>query len=454
MKKILLSSFLLLSTFCVFSQGIEFEHGTWSEIVKKAKELNKPIFVDVYTSWCGPCRVMAAQVFPRPEIGAKFNQGFVNAKIDAEKGEGIAIAKKYEVKSYPTYLFINPFDESLVDRSKSSMPAADFSGVADKMLNKYYGKKETSLADLDAKYKSGDYDEVFAHAYLKRLKAEGKSTNEVLGKYISRFVTHTPTNDQLFLLGSYFSKEADPGLYSFMIDHYKVMDAVLCKRDGIAAANFYRTLREETKTRIDNILLSKQLIIEKEEELNKHFATIKTIEIGDRGNKSILQFKIRFYSQKADTVQLLQASRAYINQFLLPPDKTSSIGSETIVMDKNAPIPVVPIDSIRISDFCSNYALNLSKLSKDVQDKELAAALLKKALALNNSSVVKNRMNIAKYNFGEKEAAIEQQSNLLAEMKSSNDEYLADAEITIRKMKNNESNISGFTYKRKPLKGH
>ena len=454
MKKILSISFLILSVQSVFSQGIEFEHGSWSEVVNKAKKLNKPIFVDVYTSWCGPCKLMTAQVFPRPEIGTTYNQGFVNVKIDAEKGEGIFIAKKYEVKSYPTYLFINPFDESLVDRSKSSMAATDFNDLGDKMLNKFHGKKESNLAEMDAKYQTGNFDEVFARDYIKRLKAEGKTINEALGKYISRFVTNTPSTDQLYFLGLNFPAGADSILYSYMINNYKSIDAVLCKKDGIAAASVYRTFREETKSRIEYTLNSKETIPAKEVQLNKLFADIKTVEIEERANKKILEYKILFYHLNADTLQRLQATRSYIIQFLLPPGKTATIGSETIILDKNAPVPVLPIDSIRVSDFCSSYAVSLSKLSKDVQDKDLAAALLKKALTLNNSFVIKNRMNIARYNFGEREAAIVQQSNMIAEMKNSNDEYIPEAETTIRKMKNNEPNLTGFSYKRKPIKSH
>ncbi|WP_051691949.1 thioredoxin family protein [Pedobacter borealis] len=454
MKKILLSGFLLFSTLNVFSQGIEFEHTSWKEAVKKAKELNRPIFVDVYTSWCGPCRVMAAQVFTRSEIGAKYNKGFVNVKIDAEKGEGIALAKKYEVHSYPTYLFINPNDETLIDRSKSSMPAADFKDLADKMLAKYAGKKEISLDELEAKYKAGNYDELFAQTYIKRLKASGKWTGAAISRYIEKFVTTTPSTAQLFFLGSNFTNGADSVLYHYMINNYKRIDAVLCKNDGIAAASFYRVIREETKSRAEDIIGSKQSVSKKEAGLNKLFENLKTVEIGDRGTKKILEFKIRLYSLSADTVQLLKASRAYITQFLLPANKTSSIGSETIINDKNAPEPVVPIDSIRISDYCSNYAVTLSKLSKDVVDRELATSLLKKAMILSSNSVaVKSKMNLAAYYFGEKEAAIEQQSKLIAEMKSSNDEYLKAAEIMMQKMKNNEPKISGFSSRPK-LKKH
>ena len=48
-------------------------------------------------------------------------------------------------------------------------------------------------------------------------------------------------------------------------------------------------------------------------------------------------------------------------------------------------------------------------------------------------------MNIAAYNFGDKKEAINQQSKLIAEMKTSNNEYLADAETAIQKMKNNRA---------------
>lgn len=448
MKKNLICIFLLFSSFNVFSQGIEFEHTSWSEVVKKAKALNKPIFVDVYTSWCGPCKVMAAQVFTRPEIGAKYNQGFVNVKIDAEKGEGIALAKKYEVKSYPNYLFIDPNDESLFDRAKSSMPASDFSDVADKMLMKYSGKKETSLADLDAKYKTGNYDEAFAKAYIKRLKAEGKSTRDVLAKYLSKFVTKTPSTEQLYFLGLNYTKDADINLYNYMIANYKTIDAILCKRDGISAANLYRNLRDEISNKIEDILISKQPV----SSLDKLFADLNAIELDERKNKKVLEYQIRIYTSSADTAQLLQTYRTYIKQFFLPSDKTNSIGKEAIILDKNAPIPTLAIEPVSASDWCANYAIKLSTLSKDAQDQKLAAGLFEKALALNNSSVIKNKMNIATYNFGDKKKAIEQQTKLLADMKTNNDEYLIDAEATLQKMMNNTANIAPFSYKRKVVK--
>ena len=84
MKKYVLLSFLLFCTGALFAQGINFDHGTWKEVLAKAKAEDKLVFVDVYTSWCGPCKKMAAEVFPLADVGQLFNPNFVNYKIDAE----------------------------------------------------------------------------------------------------------------------------------------------------------------------------------------------------------------------------------------------------------------------------------------------------------------------------------------------------------------------------------
>src|SRR5665647_1609663 len=129
MKKYLLIISTLFLSALGFSQGIEFERGTWKEVLEKAKQTNKPIFIDVYTSWCGPCKKMSKEIFPLVEVGKVYNANFVCYQIDAEKGEGIEIAKKYEVRSFPTYLFIKA-DGSLFSRSLGSMGDKAFIAVS------------------------------------------------------------------------------------------------------------------------------------------------------------------------------------------------------------------------------------------------------------------------------------------------------------------------------------
>src|SRR6478735_2900774 len=89
------------------AQGIIFEQGNFAAVCAKAKAEKKLVFIDVYTSWCGPCKHMAATVFKQDNVGQYFNSHFINYKIDAEKGEGKALAAKYKIQYYPTYLFID-----------------------------------------------------------------------------------------------------------------------------------------------------------------------------------------------------------------------------------------------------------------------------------------------------------------------------------------------------------
>lgn len=152
MKNILtFLSFIIITSFSVHSQGISFEENhDLNAALAKAKTENKLIFIDAYAVWCGPCKVMARDIFPLKEVGDFFNANFVNLKLDMEAKENIDIAKKYEVQAYPTYLFLNA-DGELVHKGLGSMPAAQFIEVA-----KVAADTENNYAALSKKIKSGD----------------------------------------------------------------------------------------------------------------------------------------------------------------------------------------------------------------------------------------------------------------------------------------------------------
>lgn len=129
LKRVILGVVLLVTTFSITHaqiEGISFFHGSWGETVAKAKAENKLIFIDFYTQWCGPCMNMAEQVFVLPTVGSFYNSHFVNAKIDAEDGEGVGLAKKYQVRSFPTYVFVDPNTEEAIHKSSSRQDAKQF----------------------------------------------------------------------------------------------------------------------------------------------------------------------------------------------------------------------------------------------------------------------------------------------------------------------------------------
>jgi thioredoxin 1 len=87
--------------------GISFFDGSWAEALKLAKEENKLVFLDIYATWCGPCKRLKANTFPDLEVGNFYNANFINLALDGEKGEGLELACVYEIKGYPTLLFID-----------------------------------------------------------------------------------------------------------------------------------------------------------------------------------------------------------------------------------------------------------------------------------------------------------------------------------------------------------
>ena len=145
----------------VANPGINFSHQSWKEVVEKAKAENKLIFIDFYTQWCGPCLNMAQNVFTLPAIGAYYNSHFVCAKIDAENGEGVTLAKKYGIFSYPTYIFVDPTTEEAVHRSSSRQSPEQFLLTGESALN-----PQKRSFYLDEQYKQGNRERQLLEDYI------------------------------------------------------------------------------------------------------------------------------------------------------------------------------------------------------------------------------------------------------------------------------------------------
>jgi thiol-disulfide isomerase/thioredoxin len=183
-KKMLAGIAILLSCLPSMAQekGIAFvENKSWEEIRALAKAQNRLIFLDCYTTWCGPCKAMAKEVFPLPNVGEFMNANFVNAKQDMEKGDGIELSKKYKkfIPGYPTYLLINA--EGEVVHQVAGYNAAD------KFMSKIKdGLEQKSWLAMSHKFEKGQRDWPFIQAYLGALEdayqktTVQKVTDEVL----------------------------------------------------------------------------------------------------------------------------------------------------------------------------------------------------------------------------------------------------------------------------------
>lgn len=146
------------------NREIAFKEADWKTQLATAKKEKKIIFFDAYTSWCGPCKMMAKDVFTKNDVADLFNQTFLNVKYDMEKGEGPGLKDHYGVSAYPTYLFING-DGEVVHKIVGSMPAPEFIAEAKKALN-----PESTAFGLARKFNGGDHSETTAMAYMEALE--------------------------------------------------------------------------------------------------------------------------------------------------------------------------------------------------------------------------------------------------------------------------------------------
>lgn len=176
MKKITLTLTALIAAVAMMAQGMAFEpEGTTLEQASaKAKAENKLIFLDCFTSWCGPCKKMSRDVFPQEQVGAFMNPRYVNLKIDMESAYGAPLAKKLQIQAYPTFVIFNANAEE-IGRFVGGCAAEDF------IKNVEEKSKDNSSAELQKRWQNGDRDPEFLKTYLTTLNAsyKGNEANDV-----------------------------------------------------------------------------------------------------------------------------------------------------------------------------------------------------------------------------------------------------------------------------------
>jgi len=94
---------------------------------QKAKQENKLLFVDFYTTWCAPCKKLDKWIFQNDTISQKLANNFVLLRYDAEQDKKFNLSKKHHVNSYPTGIILNS-DGYVVNR-KYGFAGEDVKGL-------------------------------------------------------------------------------------------------------------------------------------------------------------------------------------------------------------------------------------------------------------------------------------------------------------------------------------
>lgn len=113
---------------------------TFEEMVKLQKEKPRKVVLDVYTDWCGWCKVMDKKTFSNPEIGKYVNKKFYAVKLNAEsaekvlyKGEVMSNAelagRVWQVSGYPTTVYLNENMDLLTQPISGFLDSAQFNKI-------------------------------------------------------------------------------------------------------------------------------------------------------------------------------------------------------------------------------------------------------------------------------------------------------------------------------------
>lgn len=164
-------------SYAALAQGIQFEKGTWETVLAKAQKENKPIFVDAYTTWCGPCKWMAKEVFSQDVVATYVNTHFVAYKMDMEKGEGPAFAIANKVNAFPTLLY---FDAQglLLHKAAGARNAEQLIKLCEDAMD-----PAKQVGSYNKRYKEGTRDGEFLKQYVSVLAEAGEDFSEPFDLY-------------------------------------------------------------------------------------------------------------------------------------------------------------------------------------------------------------------------------------------------------------------------------
>ena len=166
---------LCVVTFEVAAQAIEWTEHSWNQTLNEAAANDQIIFVDIYTTWCGPCIKMDKDVFTDSQVGAYFNKDFISIKLNAEdNAEGSLIAQKHAVNVYPTLLFLNS-DGTLLSSATGMKNKYELIALGNEsaMLHEHHDLIDSVKSNINRDY---NFDELKNILTITRIHPfEGKS---------------------------------------------------------------------------------------------------------------------------------------------------------------------------------------------------------------------------------------------------------------------------------------
>jgi thioredoxin-related protein len=245
---------------------INFIENDYKLTLEKSKMSKKPIFIMVYANWCPHCNKMKSGVLKDATVVDFFNNNFINLMMDSETPSGKDFMKKFNIKSYPTFLYLDENETPLYSIG-GEFTTEEFISESKKALN-----PKTQLPFLEKQF----YDDVKNSgnclAYLNALRKgiDKNKTDEIVTKY---FITQN--EDQLisginWKIVAFGVNDLNSNEFNFVLNHQKDFAKVASPKrveDKIISV-VNKSLKRNIES-LDSITYFKNRIIAKNSNLTK-----------------------------------------------------------------------------------------------------------------------------------------------------------------------------------------
>jgi thioredoxin-related protein len=294
--------------------GVKFEKNlTWNSIKERSKKENKYIFLDAYTTWCGPCKYMAAKIFTQKLVGTFINKNFISVAVQMDSTkkdnqeirdwykDARLIASEYKIDAFPTFLFFNSGGILVHYIIGASANSNAFLMKVKKALD-----PKTQILNLKNEFARGNRDSVF----LRSLIVAAKEVNDdSLANFINSYLAtqkDLTTRENIQFIMKATKSENDIG-FNILSGHSRVVESIIGKQERkklltniIFNDEIYPLLSRDSK--ISNVGIMTIYNTDSlndnvdwqniEDEVSKKYDTL--------GKYIVLYAKLRFYEWKND----------------------------------------------------------------------------------------------------------------------------------------------------------
>jgi thiol-disulfide isomerase/thioredoxin len=199
---------------------------------RKGQEEGKMLFVDVYATWCGPCKMMDRDVYSDQEVGRFMNGHFINVRMDGETPFGRKYSAANGLQGFPS-MFVFSSTGERVGQIVGFRPAGELLTTLGGMVENFAAVRKYRIDHQQGTLQMSDYP-----GYIKALQGMGmeNEAEELAAEYISKRKGVELSDDDIRVV-AYYSGLNDPWWSQFSAD-----------RDRLK-----RVLSEEFKPAMDRI---------------------------------------------------------------------------------------------------------------------------------------------------------------------------------------------------------